>query len=537
MQVTDRLTLLNGDCLAVMRDMPDASVDAVVCDPPYGLSAEPDMAEVMRHWMAGDDYVHTGSGFMGKSWDSFVPGPSVWREALRVLKPGGHLAAFFGTRTYDIGTLAIRLAGFEVRDQLAWVYAQGFPKSHSMDNYRGKLTCGCDGGTQPYAQRTETLPEHDMRPMPDADVPAAQHAGQERGEVLQPGLPQSSASAAGRSELSAASVRAEQPRLEGRRDVPPSPGQLCAGEVRSMPGGSAADGSEGWVHHGAPAGNGALGRSVTDADRGGAPQGPRSTEQRTGQPGAMADQPGPQAGGAWPICAGCGKPIVPAGIGTALKPAWEPICLARKPLIGTVASNVLAHGTGGINIDGCRIDSNGEMTGWGGKGAGGNTWNEENNGLGKDGPPRPVVGRFPANLLHDGSDEVLAGFPVTGPSKAAARGGSNPNPMDWGNERSDGAIVKGHDDAGGSAARFFYCAKASRSDRQEGNDHPTVKPTPLMEWLARLITPPGGLVLDPFMGSGSTGKACHNEGFRFVGIERDPDYYAMAVARIWDHVS
>ena len=422
MNLTDRLTLLNGDCLAVMRDMPDASVDAVVCDPPYGLSAEPDMAEVMRHWMAGDDYVHTGSGFMGKSWDSFVPGPSVWREALRVLKPGGHLAAFFGTRTYDIGTLAIRLAGFEVRDQLAWVYGSGFPKSLDVSKAIDKAA-GVEFGSKP---------------------------------------------ASGVGFMGA----------EGPGGYNPTINQLY----------------------------------------------------RVGDTTPEAAQ--------W------------AGWGTALKPAWEPICLARKPLIGTVASNVLAHGTGGINVDGCRVKVEGEVIHVpqsDPKKRGGVVGTD----LGITGASidkfqaaqrasivrANTMGRFPANLIHDGSDEVLAGFPVTGPSKAAARGGSNPNPMDWGNERSDGAIVKGHDDAGGSAARFFYCAKASRSDRQAGNEHPTVKPTPLMEWLARLITPPGGLVLDPFMGSGSTGKACHNEGFRFVGIERDPDYYAMAVARIWDHVS
>ena len=124
--------LHRGDCLEVLRTMPDNSIDAIVTDPPYGLSKEPDMAEVLKHWLAGDDYVHKGKGFMGKSWDSFVPGPAVWRECLRVLKPGGHLVSFFGTRTYDMGVLAIRLAGFEVRDQLAWVYGSGFPKSQNV---------------------------------------------------------------------------------------------------------------------------------------------------------------------------------------------------------------------------------------------------------------------------------------------------------------------------------------------------------------------------------------------------------------------
>lgn len=126
------IRLIHGDCAEALREMDDASVHAVVCDPPYGLSREPDAAEVLRHWLAGDDYDHRGGGFMGKSWDSFVPGPAVWAECLRVLRPGGHLLAFAGTRTADLMGMAVRLAGFEVRDSIAWLYGQGFPKSHDV---------------------------------------------------------------------------------------------------------------------------------------------------------------------------------------------------------------------------------------------------------------------------------------------------------------------------------------------------------------------------------------------------------------------
>ncbi|MDI5633267.1 site-specific DNA-methyltransferase, partial [Salmonella enterica subsp. enterica serovar Anatum] len=130
--------VINMECLIGMRMMlADNSIDAVVTDPPYGLSKQPDMNEVLRHWLNGDDYVHTGNGFMGKYWDSFVPGPSIWKEVFRVLKPGGHLLAFFGTRTYDLGTLAIRLAGFEIRDQIDWVYGSGFPKSLDVSKAMG----------------------------------------------------------------------------------------------------------------------------------------------------------------------------------------------------------------------------------------------------------------------------------------------------------------------------------------------------------------------------------------------------------------
>ncbi len=207
------------------------------------------------------------------------------------------------------------------------------------------------------------------------------------------------------------------------------------------------------------------------------------------------------------------------GWGTALKPAWEPIIVARKPLDGTVANNVLTHGTGAINVDGCRVETEDAL------GGGNNSATVSRAGK-HEGWRRPwmddpksasdsaersrastakseQLGRFPANLIHDGSDEVLAGFPNTAPSSSK-----------------------------GSAARFFYCAKASKKDRGEGNKHPTVKPTSLMKYLVRLATPPGGTVLDPFTGSGSTGVSAKDEGFNFLGFELDPDHAAFAQSRI-----
>lgn len=231
----------------------------------------------------------------------------------------------------------------------------------------------------------------------------------------------------------------------------------------------------------------------------------------------------------------CGSITAPAteaarqweGFGTALKPAHEPICLARKPLDGTVAQNVLKHGCGGLNIDGCRVGVE-------------NTVRNNNTSLGSSGVgiygkggacvAGSVSGRFPANLIHDGSPEVVALFPATGASKANARNNGEFKSVAKGKDMPH--VTHGHNDNGGSAARFFYCAKASKADRGEGNNHPTVKPTSLMRYLCRLITPPGGVVLDPFMGSGSTGKAAILEGFRFIGIEKDLHSLEIAKARI-----
>lgn len=241
--------------------------------------------------------------------------------------------------------------------------------------------------------------------------------------------------------------------------------------------------------------------------------------------------------------------------------------MARKPITGTVAANVLQHGTGALNIDGCRVESE-KATGWGG---GGSKLYEC--GLSREGGEArlTVAGRWPANLILSDDPEVVAGFPQTGPSKAAPRGSvQRYDPADTDAKRPKGGNeVRGIDDAGGSAARFFYCAKASKRDRDEGlegfdrvatgamdgnsgrsgqrtagdgvtpveqpvraNIHPTVKPTDLMAYLVRLVTPPGGIVLDPFMGSGSTGKAAMREGMRFIGCELSDEYLAIARARI-----
>lgn len=376
-----KVEIKQGDCLIEMAKLAEGSIDAIVSDPPYGLS------------------------FMGRDWDHGIPGVAFWTEALRILKPGAHMLAFGGTRTFHRLTVAIEDAGFEIRDCLGWIYGSGFPKSLDISKAIDKV-----------AGKTRVI------------------VGRGKGRTGEKAQPHGSSFS--------------------------DDGYLWPGDF-----------------------------DIT------APATPEAAK--------------------W------------SGFGTALKPAWEPVILARKPLIGTVAANVCEFGTGGLNIDRCRIS--------GSKPLRENTiGTEELFGLGS----RLAVGesqegRFPANLIHDGSLEVLAVFPESEVSGAARTG--KPSKVKGKNDGSFMAWKNGtgalHNDSG-SAARFFYCAKASRSDRGPDNDHPTVKPTDLLRYLCRLICPPGGTVCDPFMGSGSTGKAAIAEGFSFIGIEIDPHYCEIAAARL-----
>jgi len=388
--------VIQGDCLTVMAGMDAGSVDSIVSDPPYGIN------------------------FMSKKWDHGVPGVPFWVEALRVLKPGGYLLAFGGSRTYHRLACAVEDAGFEIRDQIMWVYSSGFPKSLDIGKAIDKA------------------------------------AGAER-EVV--GTRKSEGG------------RTSQPNTEG---IDPK-----ASIDITAPATDAAKQWDGW--------------------------------------------------------------------GSNLKPAHEPIVMARKPLSEkTVAANVLKWGTGGINIDGCRVPF---------AGSGDESESKDKNRHGDFGSAPPVrvafgednragenydpPGRFPANLIHDGSPEVLAGFPETGQpcgsiKKTTHRGGMF-------HIGTPGHIFTEQDGDNRSASRFFYSAKSSKSERthkgQVENKHPTVKPLALMRYLVRLITPPGGRVLDPFAGSGSTVVAAVQEGFSGIGIELNPEYCEIARRRIDDAIN
>jgi DNA modification methylase len=380
--------ILQGNSLELLKTIEDNSVDAIVTDPPYGLSqhSQGDIVNALTAWLAGEEYTHGKKGFMGKAWDSFVPSPMLFKECYRVLKNGGHILCFAGARTQDLMSLSIRLAGFEMRDACLWLYGSGFPKGQNI----GKSVDKKLGNKREKIQN----PFHGRNPN-----------GRNNGDNLYG--------------------------IDTRTDL------------------------------------------TTDFSKG-------NSE--------------------W------------EGWNTNLKPAYEPIIMARKPLDGTVVNNVLKHGVGGLNIDACRVGSEQRHNP--------SNFNQPNKtACAYMTQGRETQGRYPANIILDGSDSVEALFP---------------------NETQ----------------RFFYHAKASKADRDEGvvalsetegvgalrdgdrpafnkgNPHPTVKPTQLMRYLVKLVTPQGGLVLDPFMGSGSTGKACMLEGFNFVGMELSEEYVKIAEARI-----
>jgi DNA modification methylase len=369
----EQFKIINGDSLEILKQYPDEYFDSIVTDPPYGLE------------------------FMGKEWDKGVPKKDIWIECLRVLKKGGHLIAFAGTRTQHRMAVNIEDAGFEIRDMGAWLYGSGFPKSHNISKAIDKKN-----GNQ---QKTTYKPNY---------------KNNDYGKGMGGGKPDNS--------------------------TKPNTDQAIKWE--------------GW--------------------------------------------------------------------GTALKPALEPFTIARKPFKGTVADNVLENGTGGINIDGCRI-GNDLMIGGSAKSAG----EVMKTGLKANYKSEDKIGRFPANLIQDGSQPIV--------------------------------------DILGEKTKYFYCPKASKVDRNEGldsfedkeggfvfdgndnnriktgsgnirnnltkNTHPTVKPTDLMAYLCRLVTPEGGIILDPFCGSGSTGKAAIREGFKFIGVDLDNDYCEIAKARIQNEIN
>lgn len=525
--------IYNGDCLEVLKSMPDASVDSLVTDPPAGIS------------------------FMGKDWDSDKGGRDAWikwlsevmRECLRVMKPGAHGLVWAIPRTSHWTATALENAGFEVRDTILHCFGQGFPKS--LDIYKSAIKSGMACACEEF-ETTPNLPS--LQGAIHAEVkPSFKQSEEMLPEVLrgmalpEPGDSRSfsgdfskgnrSGKRAGRKGKESA-PRSEEPGMEGRRDLQAEQGQLHRTKVRSVSQRVPADGPKGRLCDGAPSSYGDASRAVTPTSRGRASQGSRYPEQLDIESGAVSEQRGAQT------CGSCGKTRVSKGLGTALKPAVEIWWLIRKPLgEKTVAKNVLKHGTGGLNIDGCRIEGSVPSTIQGQSSRQGECYGKDQRQQ-KVFTPAPG-GRFPANLVLSHNPECVesdhgvtcepgcavavldgqSGVLTSGKRNAGVRKGLGFH----GAHGDGGPAIK---ESSGGASRFFYCAKASKSDKGADNVHPTVKSTKLMGYLIRLVTPKGGTVLDCFAGSGSTGVAAVLEGFKFVGIEREREYAEIASKRM-----
>ena len=399
--------LLHGDCRNILKVLANDSIDSCVTDPPYHLTTK-----------SGGK-----AGFMGAEWDGggVAFDSATWAETLRVMKPGAHLLAFGGTRTYHRLVCAIEDAGFEIRDQIGWLYLSGFPKSLDVSKALDKM------------------------------------AGVER-EV-------------------GGIDRARHARLKNQIH-----GSVSTGEQ--------------WQH---------------------------------GKRDVNITAPATDAARQW------------EGWGTALKPCFEPIVVARKPLAkgNTIAANVLQHGTGAINIGACRVETSDDLNG----GAYSETRKQSDSEWAASGSIHEYVGsayvqplgRWPANIIHDGSDEIVALFPESKGQQGDVKGTEPSGVTNGIYGKFNGRVAaQARIESGVSAARFFYAAKASKADRGDGNTHPTVKPMDLMRYLCRLVTPPGGTVLDQFAGSGSTLLAADLEGFNSVGIELLSEHIEIIKRRLFN---
>ena len=585
--------LMLGDNIESLKKLPDNSVDSIVTDPPYALTSIKKRfgKEGSAPAQYGTDgaFQRASKGFMGKEWDAEVPTVEFWREVYRVLKPGGHVLSFGGTRTYHRMTVNIEDAGFEIRDQIQWIYASGFPKSLNIQKQfdkNGYKVCEC----------SEQNTEHDLRQVSEANIPQTINSENEQGKALLSQLPQQDIQV---SEHATNNVWREQSIVEGWSNTIQEEGQLQRNNLQESTREFETDGEKGWLYNGTQNDNGSNGEQIIDENRSGSSQRPQPKQQSSKQSGTMADKRRPQESGSRKICGRCGEQVVNVkGFGTALKPANEPICVARKPLSEkSVAENVLRWGTGGINIDGCRVkfddkdtnpatnplyrhknaDKYKQVTDHGQKEGVNVAFTNSLN-------PPSEEGRFPANIILDEiAGELLdeqTGYLKSGEVKPHHKKNKTANGYQgscYGKFQNEDTTLKGYGDGGG-ASRFFYQAKVSKAERNMGldgfeetttggkghgldrrcshcntsmlkpedckceepdwitpakkNSHPTVKPVSLMAYLCRLVTPPNGIVLDPFMGSGSTGIAARLEGFKFLGMEMDKDYFKIAESRI-----
>jgi len=530
--------MINADSLTALKKLPDNSVDSVVTDPPYGLS------------------------FMGKKWDYDVPSVELWKEVFRVMKPGAFLLSFAGTRTYHRMAVNIEDAGFEIRDMISWLYASGFPKSLNIYKQIQKVY---KGGNTSIEHNGKQKTEHNLRPLSETNLSETINSEDKQGKILQSELSeQSSYETMQGKESKKRDEDGKESSMEGGSDLLQDKRKLQRCEICKMSKEISCYVPKGWLYHGTQINNGEEVEKDIIENGSDTPHRPQSNKQQDRESYAICEQCRTQTLRRW------------EGWGTALKPACEPIVVARKPLSEkTVALNVLKWGTGGINIDGCRVGASKEDMG---------DWNrfkgfQNSNTIRKNMVDNKtedfkervdnginIQGRFPANIILDEeARKILDEQSGISESKKNLMKGGKQDTIAYGNYNEINTI-RGHNDKGG-ASRFFYCAKASKSERNLGcedmeekqtwasqetresnsfdvfesdgrpktlnkNNHPTVKPVKLMQYLVRLVTPKGAICLDPFFGSGTTGIACIKEGMNYIGIEREKDYIKIAEARI-----
>lgn len=600
----ESVTLHHGDCLDVLRELPDNSVDAVITDPPYGIrfmGKAWDGADIEERTIRGRETSPMPAGVGGPQggyrsraseagrYDlsanaAFGEWCQAWAtECLRILKPGGHLLAFGGSRTWHRLSSGIEDAGFEIRDSIAWLYSQGFPKSLSVHKATlsairsryGSARCDCldlrDGQSDRGGIRRESWSaagtSRGPREVPADKVGAADVPFESRGnlgtlrELREDDTPETEGSSAVGASVLLEGVRERGPEAQGYGHAAvrtgmeePASGNPQAGQgvpgvwedARAEPGGAACAPPEAVpVRRNKQAGesSGAV-RFVSPRYRGGDGSSVGVDPDRHNSRRVHPDSGGRGYGTVARICSWCGLPdpdwlASTESLGTALKPAFEPIVVARKPLSGTVAANVLEHGTGALNIDACRVGTDKRTNPAGSQSSLQRVSRVEqgyrDNLTSSVGESSIVSGRWPTNVVLDEHQaEALdrqSGVLAAGNSPAKRSG------IGYGSSAlgTEGERIR-HDSGG--ASRFFptfrYDAKAPTSERPnaDGVQHPTVKPLDLMRWLVRLVTPVGAVVLEPFAGSGTTAEGCVLEDRRCIAIEREADYLPLIVSRL-----
>ena len=540
--------IYHGNNLEVLKMFEDNSIDSIVTDPPYGIN------------------------FMNKKWDYDVPSVELWKECLRVLKPGGHILVACGTRTQHRMAVNIEDGGFEIRDIVAWVYASGFPKSLNIEKTlkkhfkRGNMDVGDNNekNRNEWKISNKQKTKHNVRLMWKTNLPQTINVDEKQGKVLQQSVQKQSIQIPINTTNN---VWKRQSIMEGRSNIQKTKRKLQRRKICEMPSEISTNGTQGRLYNGTQTCDGKTFEKIVKKNGSRSSCESQSERQQNRKSDAIQKQQKAQENR---IVNKKDVLLKWQGWGTALKPAMELWTLARKPIEGTVAENVLKYGVGGINIDECRVNFISEED------KGNPLRFQTENGSGSHGvfnaskDVTSVVGekgRWPANLIHDGSKEVVDMFPNT-----EAGGSINKTYEDNSPLYGDYGVKPPFESYGdsGSASRFFYVPKASQEERNFGlydfdnkftasaefrpnhmekaikgengnpygrwnprkNIHPTVKPVELMRYLTRMITPPNGICLDPYVGSGTTAMACKIEGFRYIGIECEKDYVDIANARL-----